>query len=238
MSCQLNSITKRLFPVSPDCSLSSWMIVDPAAAQMNFESLAHDNFCEMQPPLLLRRVCPHKNVQLKLDIPLKFPFINFSPTCWPYSLSLLSMVGYQLQRNKKTPSILRAFVYIPSATNPICITSSTYKSNFPAGLFKHLCPLCLNQLLLLIWKRLWHMLQGTYGLSVPFCCKTESEIPLHIGSRINCWYYSIWGYCWHWWGWAEVLYQRTWEAAEVGNMARDRNHSSGPWDQQSLGFVA
>lgn len=61
MSCQLNSITKRLSLVSPDCSLSSWMLVDPAAVQANLESLAHDNFCEMQPPLLLSRVCPHKN---------------------------------------------------------------------------------------------------------------------------------------------------------------------------------
>lgn len=62
MSCQPNSITKRLFLVSRDCSLSSWMLVDPAAAQVNPESLAHDNFCGMQASLFLSRVCPHKNI--------------------------------------------------------------------------------------------------------------------------------------------------------------------------------
>lgn len=33
--------------------------------------------------------------------------------------------------------------------------------------------------------------------------------------------------------------ERAWEAAEVGNVSRERNHSPGlMWDKQGMGFVA
>lgn len=102
-------------------------------------------------------------------------------TCWPYSVPSLS-IWSAVSWAKQSSPILHFSLYTLSATNPICIAFSTYRSNFPARPFNICVPRVWISCFCCFGKDSGNMLQRTYGPSLPFCDETESEIPLQIST--------------------------------------------------------